>query len=87
MTCGTAGRRRIQPQGSLSIKALNDDYCSRSVDGLVCMATPFLALTRYRLRLVAPSLQSLFDFAAVYPMAICRIPFKLSLLCSFIWYC
>lgn len=56
--------------GSLSIEALNDDDCSNKVDGLVCMATPFLTLTRYRLPLVAPSLQFLFDFAAVYAMAI-----------------
>lgn len=56
--------------GSLSIEALNDDDCSKKVDGLVCMATPFLTLTRYRLPLVAPSLQFLFDFAAVYALAI-----------------
>ena len=56
--------------GSLSIEALNDDDCSKNVDGLVCMATPFLTMTRYRLPLVAPRLQFLFDFAAVYAMAI-----------------
>ena len=57
--------------GSLSIEALNDDDCLKSVDGLVCMATPFLTLTRFRQPLRAPFLpQFLFDSAAVYAIAI-----------------
>lgn len=49
--------------GSLSLEALNEDECLKNVDGLVCMATPFLTLTRYRMPLATPRFQIFFEFA------------------------
>jgi hypothetical protein len=56
--------------GSLSIEALNDEECSKCVEGLVCMSTPFLTPTHYRLPSFSPSLQFLFDMASIYAIAI-----------------
>lgn len=59
--------------GTLAYESLGDPQCAAGADGLICMATPFLMMTKYRLPSWSPYLRRSYNLAGVAAVMVSMI--------------